>query len=268
MKCIASCFPQFTVILSFVGLCSCSIPSIEESCIFEAPGISEEIITGQSLSSNNVVFTFSGPLNDTAVSIADVLSTNGIEGTYFVSGKSIVSNFEKLNTIYQQGHQIGNGGYSGKSLVSSKQPSMELRRTDYLITPYIINNQYLFRAPGGEFDSRVAKRLNQDGLVKYTGPVGFDHIGTTDQQCWADDTDFSQCATNIFSDIQSTGNGIIAIDTSDPRAVNLTGSLINTVNAAGFSFVTMEDIPAISNSLVANGSTIGTETVSSCDDYE
>ena len=268
MKNIAIGFPNLTALVSLVGLYSCSIPSIEESCISEAPGISEQTITGQSLSTNNVVFTFSGPLNDTAVSIADILSTNGIQGTYFVSGISIASNFEKLNTIYQQGHQIGNGGYSGKSLVNSEQPTMELRRTDYLITPYILNNQYLFRAPEGNFDARVAKRLNQDGLMKYTGPVGFDHVGTTDRQCWENDIDFSQCAADIFSEIQTSGNGIIALETSDPRSVSLTGSLINTVNTAGFSFVSMEDVPDIANSLLANGSTIGDETVTSCNDYD
>ncbi|SMF13130.1 polysaccharide deacetylase family protein [Pseudobacteriovorax antillogorgiicola] len=260
------CYLGICLAFGFLG---CSGSLVRDSCISDAPGMQDTLITGQQLAANEVVFTVMGPVNDTALAISDVLVSEGIEGAFFVSGESILDRPSSiLATIFNQGHRIANGSYSDQSLLSSKSPIVEVRQTDYLITPFTRNNIYLFRPPNLEFDQRLASQLNQAGLVKYVGPIGNDHATQSDIDCWSNDLDSSSCADEIFNTVASQDRGILQIHSSDNRALALSQSLVTLFKDSGYSFVSIDQVPDISSALQANGATVGDTEVTNCNDYD
>ena len=257
--------------LKFLGslsiILSCNAIDITDTCITESPGLRANVFNGSSLSANNVVFTIDGGSLTNSQAIADVLFSNNINGLFFLRGRDFINDEGQVQTIVKQNHQIGNGSFTGESLERSKTPVLEVRQTDFLVSPYVNNNAFLFSAPLGIFNERLASYLNRAGLNKYTGPIGFSHP-TRDLDCWIQDTSVEQCADTIFQEIENTQKGIVRISSEDPRSIQLSQTLIALFRNSGYSFATVTDASEIAASLASNGSLLDGDPVETCDDYD
>ena len=215
---------------------SCDAISIEDACITKSPGLRSTSYGGSTLPLNTAVVTVDGGSLDNSLAIADVLFANNIQGAFFIRGQDLGDDNSILETIVNQGHAIANGSYTGESLDDSRTPVLEVRQTDFLISPFVQNNAFLFAAPNGLFNQRLASYLNQAGLNKYTGPIGYDHSTVTDD-CWLNGRSVSDCASDIFQELSANGKGILRISSSDKKSIEISQTLINLLSASGYTFL-------------------------------
>lgn len=103
-----------------------------------------------------VFLTFDdGPTNQVTPYILDLLKNENIKASFFVLGNRVDANPELVKREYEEGHFIGNHGYSHKysAIYASADTVMEeYYRTNQSIRDAIGNQEYnslVFRFPGG-----------------------------------------------------------------------------------------------------------------------
>ena len=103
-----------------------------------------------------VFLTFDdGPTNQVTPYILDLLKNENIKASFFVLGNRVDANPELVKREYEEGHFIGNHGYTHKysSIYASADTVMEeYYRTNQSIRDAIGNQEYnslVFRFPGG-----------------------------------------------------------------------------------------------------------------------
>ncbi|MEA2061652.1 MAG: polysaccharide deacetylase family protein [Thermodesulfobacteriota bacterium] len=132
-------FIRLLYVFSFTGLKK----GFLISPVFKLPGDQKEI-----------ALTFDdGPHGEHTPRILDILAENDIKGTFFVVGKHIELYPEIAQRICEDGHDLGNHGYSHtkmKSLCSYKRLAEEYDRAKGLIEKIKPDQKQIFRPPHGE----------------------------------------------------------------------------------------------------------------------
>ena len=104
---------------------------------------------------NRVFLTFDDGPSDNTTEILKILQNYGIKANFFVLGTRVEAMPEKVKEIYEQGHFIGNHGYSHvyEAIYSSSQSVLdEYNKTNELIQKALGDYNFktkLFRFPGG-----------------------------------------------------------------------------------------------------------------------
>ena len=107
-----------------------------------------------------------GPSANTE-SILNILNNYGIKASFFVLGTRVEAMPNMVKTMYEQGHFIGNHGYSHtySQIYSSPQAVLdEYNRTNQLVANAIGDstyNSHLFRFPGGFVGGQYSEIKNQ-----------------------------------------------------------------------------------------------------------
>ncbi len=263
---------MFATFLS-VSVCSCGLIKETGSCDLKAKNLRAEPRNGSSLQDNSISLAFlRGPSSSTS-EIGSLLEARGIQASFFVRGAAVEDHSDSLSLLRQQGHLIGNGGYTFTDLTRSKEPVLEVRKTDALITADVTGDIFLLHAPQGEFNAETADLLNRNGLGKYVGPIAADTVASElfvdDATCWEADLSVAVCAQQYFNEIVRVKKGIIPLHDEDSRTLSLLDALLPDLQAFGFSFVRLDRIPDIRVVLDENGSRLDeVDGQSSCDDYE
>ncbi len=256
-----------------LGLSSCGLVKRGSSCDLKANHLRAEPWTGADLPDNSLSLVFlRGPSSITG-DIGSFLEQRGIQASFFVRGASVEDHKSVLAELREQGHLIGNGGYTFTPLTHSKEPILELRKTDALITPEITGDMFLYHAPDGEFSEELANLLNRNGLGKYFGPIAADTVASEtfmdDAGCWNNDLTVAACSEQYFNEIVRIKKGIIAFHDEDSRTLELLDSILPDLQAFGFSFVRLDKIPGLRAALEEQGSQVDAVAgEASCDDYE
>lgn len=125
-----------------------------------------------------VFLTFDdGPTKQVTPYILNLLKNEGIKANFFVIGTKVEENPELVKREYEEGHFIGNHGYSHKySTIYSSVESVldEYNKNNDLIRKAIGNekyNSFIFRFPGGlvggpynDLKHEALKKLNENGI--------------------------------------------------------------------------------------------------------
>ena len=201
-------------------------------------------------SENNRVFlTFDdGPSNNTE-SILNILQNYGVKANFFVLGSRVEVMPEIVKNIYNQGHFIGNHGYSHvyEAIYASPQSVYdEYDKTNKIVQNAIGNSDYrakLFRFPGGfvggkyEEIKKQAKQLLEENQV-----LNVDWNALT-----GDSESTKPTADKIMENLQKTAGGkrSVVLLMHDSAAKKITAETLPQVieffKNQGYEFKTFND---------------------------
>jgi len=256
-----------------LALAGCGLVKKGSSCDLTANNLRAVPWTGAGLPLNTLSLTFLRGPSETTADIGTFLEESGIQAGFFVRGAAVTDRKATIYHLWEQGHLVGNGGYTFTALTGSREPILELRKTDALITEAVTGDMFLFHAPEGEFNQELADLLNHSGLGKYVGPIAPDAVPSEtfidDKSCWDNDISVTACAQQYFEEIVRLQKGIIPFHDEDARTLELLATLLPDLSAFGFSFVRLDQIPELRAVLEVAGSSVDQVAgESSCDDYE
>ncbi len=240
--------------------------------------ISAENIGGASLPPKTLVLTFDdGPGLRTA-ELSAYLGSRGIHATFFVNGMFLGEGTGILQQMVADGHAVANHTQHHRSLTgvatTTPRPTdadvvSELEQTDAIIAPFT-GGHFFFRAPFGDFDAIAAAAVEASPMKKYIGPVTWeigDRMGpaqAADWDCWKPGADNvvmtpQQCGDLYLAQIEAVGRGIVLLhdpyfindDPAQGGTVDMVKLIVPVLEAKGYTFARLEDVPAIAALLPA-----------------
>jgi peptidoglycan/xylan/chitin deacetylase (PgdA/CDA1 family) len=259
-----------------VGLFGCpSTFDAEKPACVGAQALSTDGIHGDTLPAKTIVFTFDdGPASRTG-ELSTYLKGQGIKATFFVNNNDQQKDYlGVLPQIAADGHLIGDHTKNHPDLttLTAQQIVDEVTDVDTLITPYVKNGRWFFRAPFLAYDMNVYNALQATALKKYVGhidaDIGDDYIlpdQAADVACWQDkQVSTKSCGDLYVKDVEAHAPGIVLMHDADygnSTNTNLTVGIGNTIDmvkyivpilkAKGYTFVSVEAIPAVAAQLPA-----------------
>ncbi len=261
-----------SVALSFGWAGACQKASKKVCDWKDSKGLNIAGWTGENLNDKELSLIFLKGPSEVTREIGTFLDDEGIQASFFVQGAAVEAYEKNLEEMAAEGggHLIGNGGYRFRNLTEAKEPVLELRTTDALISPLIFDDKFLFYAPEKSFNQSIATQLKHNGLGKYVGPIKDDTTPSEtfryDEDCWAQGIKPAACAQQYEAEIRRLGRGIIALHDTDPQTLELLKLLLPNIKDAGFSFKRLDQLANISAVLPLQGGDSGAH-VKSCQDY-
>lgn len=264
------CLP---LLVSPLALVSCGFLDRDPACKVSPTGIAAMPLLGASLGEQELTLTFDRSPSENTEDISHYLQSRGIGGTFFIEGQRVDSP-EIFIKLRDSGHLLGNGTLSHANLTASPDLLTEIRQVDDLLTPYVVGNIFIFRAPEGLFGKKTAEYLNRQGLQKYVGPIGWD-VGPAASQvslnitCSAESVTPKACAQLYFAAVTEKRSGILRFTESTFDLPLLLKELIPSLEAAGFKFARLDQVPDIKREILKRGGSpgvVGDE--GGCNDYQ
>jgi peptidoglycan/xylan/chitin deacetylase (PgdA/CDA1 family) len=227
----------------------------------------DDVITGASLPERTLCLTFDdgpgatdGPgVGPRTVDVAQYLSDQGINATFFMVGKFAADLPDVLPKVESLGHLIGNHTYDHPNLVEYDAAGgdvvSQVTRTDPLIRNWIDAPVVYFRPPYGSWSPSVARALNANltASLSHVGPISWD-IDAGDWSCWKNNIDPQTCAAGYLQEIEAQRHGIILNHdcTADQdvvrhanRTFELVQLLIPMLRQRGYNFRRLDEVPGI-----------------------
>lgn len=229
------------------------------SAYFQETNVTHSGLVG----SKTLALTFDdGPTNQTE-EILDILKRSGIKATFFVLGEHVGAHKALMQRMRDEGHLIANHTTShprlGRRYV--RNPDLlikEIGGTHQAIAPFLRPDQGLyFRAPYGFWREQHAEVLNNDPILKhYVGPIYWDIGGQTtiddegnattsaDWDCWRREWTADECAMGYMREIRRKQGGVVLFHDVRMRTVTMVAQMIPALQRDGYSFVTLDQVPA------------------------
>ena len=216
----------------------------------------EEQIRGGCLPDHTLVLTYDDGPGPNTLPIAEYLRVKDIPATFFVIGKHARQWPEVLVRVSALGHRLGNHTWTHhgpdglpSQLTTGGDVVDEVRRTAGLL-PAI--KPIAFRAPGGLWNTGVAKKLNDDAALSNThvGPFYWDVEGR-DWQAWREGSPPAAAAERYLAEIRDKKRGIVLLHDSSAdgpeyvatnRTYELTRALVPMLIADGFRFAPLDEV--------------------------
>ncbi|MBX3230912.1 MAG: polysaccharide deacetylase family protein [Labilithrix sp.] len=256
-----------------------------------------EAITGADLKEKEIVLTFDdgpGPLDVTG-ELAEWLSKRPkpIVATFFVNGACIkattlenhscsqpVADAEKsLEKIRATGHWVANHSTTHRAMPSiGAEITKDIEETDTSIAKYTVYNRLFFRAPYGAWNDAAFNAVKDSPMNKYAGPVYWTAGGgptdtnrAADWECWQKNMTTKACGDLYIKEILALKNGIVLFhdavgNTGNHNETSGTGNTVDMVKyivpkleAEGFTFKTLGDVPSLANVLPKCDASCGSE---------
>lgn len=142
-----------------------------------------EVISTVHTTDRETAFTFRGLGNENEVkNLLKVLDETDSKATFFVTGKEIDNYADQVSMIIEAGHEIGNGGYTGKSMkdMTFAEICEEIRKNDIILEKMGIETD-LFMAPYGVVTDEVrmaAAAMNKKLILYNSSPARTDYADT------------------------------------------------------------------------------------------
>lgn len=248
---------------TFVGLglalAGCRLFKTGPSCS-SGPGLKSQAIDGSALADGQLSLTFDGGPSEITQAMVDYLYANQVQATFFVSGKGAEAFPATLASMKDRGNLVANNGYSTEPLKDAKDPVLEVRKTDELISPYVTGDMFILRVPEGELTEDGARQLNDAGLTRYVGPVKWDFggVGASDKDCWDQNLGVDDCADKYLKPIRNARKGIVRLHAVDARSLDLLKVLLPKFQEEKFQLIRLDQVPAVRLSLEQSGGKPGT----------
>ena len=195
-----------------------------------------------------------------------------------------------LQQLLDDGHIIGNHTVTHRNMVTEVMPTgaanliKEIAETDSDIEGYVPTGWYLFRPPYGSYNPSVFEGCKASPMQKYVGPINWDIGGVSnaypnkaaDWACWQGQLSqgngslvngsgyatTAQCGDAYMKEIAAVGRGIVLMH--DPYSwangstLDMVKRLVPQLKAASYSFVRVDEVPAIRALLPACAASCGT----------
>ena len=189
-----------------------------------------------------VALTFDdGPRRDTTARLLDGLRERGASATFFLVGQQIAGNEDLLRRMRDEGHQVGNHSWSHADLKSESDGGFqqEVGRTDALLRETLGEGDYWLRPPYG-FLTVHQRQLLTVPAVKWS----------VDPEDWK--------LRNTEKDVAAVLRGvqpgdIILMHDTIPATVDAALRIVDALQAEGYTFVTVEELLALSGVEVQPG---------------
>lgn len=120
-----------------------------------------------------------GPTELTA-GILDVLAEHEVRGVFFVNGKNIEGREDVLRRIVEEGHEVGNHGWSHRPSdeMTAQELALELGATTHLIEGITGVRPLKFRPPFARSNLQVELVANACGMETFPAPSIGDYAMT------------------------------------------------------------------------------------------
>ena len=214
--------------LCALGLLSCLLLGREELCPAAGPA---EIPA----ESRFVALTFDdGPRRDTTARLLDGLRERGASATFFLVGQQIEGNEDLLRRMRDEGHQVGNHSWSHADLKGLDDGALrqEVDRTDALLRQTLGEGDYWLRPPYGFLTARQRELLTVP-VVKWS----------VDPEDWK----LRDTGRDVAAVLEKVQPGdIILMHDSIPATVDAALQIVDALQAQGYTFVTVEELLALS----------------------
>ena len=176
---------------------------------------------------------------DVLPSILETLSKNGSPATFFITGRFAANFPELVKEIYEQGHEIGNHGYSHNhpNSANRRENQEEILKTEEVIKKLIGEPEKLFAPPYGECSPAVVEAAHDIGYKTI--------MWTIDTIDWKPGRTPESIAQKVHSRAQ---NGAIVL--MHPRQVTVEAlpKIIGDLEQEGYTFKTVSQIITPSSS--------------------
>lgn len=199
---------------------------------------SSQYITKGNTNAKMVALTFDdGSDGKNVAKILQILTTNKIKATFFITGKAAENHPQKIKDIVAQGHEIGNHSYSHPdfSKLTAAQIKTELDKTEAAVKKAVgKSTKPYFRAPFGSVNNATLQAVGNQG---YTKTIGW----TIDTVDWKGISS-SQITSKV---INNATPGMIVLMHAGEGATGTPGALQNMINqlkAKGYTFVTISQL--------------------------
>lgn len=178
-----------------------------------------------------VAITFDdGPHPEYTSELLDGLKERGVQATFFVTGEHAEEYPELIRRISDEGHLLGNHTYSHLQLSNGNREVFkeELVKTSDLLYDITGKKVQYVRPPYGTWDKTFEKELNMFPVLWDVDPLDW---------CSSD----AACVTQrVLAKVEE--NSIILLHDSYPSTVTAAFNIIDTLQAEGYEFVTVEEI--------------------------
>lgn len=250
-------FAPFLAVL--VAVSGCRLFKSGSTCS-TGPGLARQGIDGSALADGQLALTFDGGPTEATQGMVDYLYANQVQAAFFASGRGAERHPAVLASMKERGHLVANFGYSAEPLKEARDPVLEVRKTDELISPYVTGDMFILRVPEGELTEDGAKRLNDAGLTRYVGPVKWDFggEGASDRECWAQGIGVDDCAEKYLKPIRDKRKGIVRLAAEDARTTELLRVLVPKLREEKFRLIRLDQVPAVRLGLEQSGGKPGT----------
>lgn len=190
-----------------------------------------------------------GPSQSVTPKILDTLKKENIKATFFVLGTMVKSNPDVLKREYEEGHYIGNHGYSHvyKNIYANKNnPLEEYKKTNQIIQNALENPNYqsnVFRFPGGSIGGYYDKMKTEAKKV-----LKENNIAYLDWNALTNDSDGAKTKEDIIKNLKNTtkGKNSIVVLMHDAPNKSLTAEtlpdVITYLKEQGYTFKNLYDI--------------------------
>ncbi|MBX3190054.1 MAG: polysaccharide deacetylase family protein [Labilithrix sp.] len=266
----------FTAALGATFACNKAGGGEEERACSAAQAMQALEIRGTSLAAKQIALTFDDGPGPRTPELSTYLEARGIRAAFFVNGQ-MIGDASVLAKLVADGHFIANhtqthrsltGRSTGLGRMNDADVVSEITQTDALIAPYVTHERWLFRPPFGDYDAQTYAVVAASPMNKYVGPIGWDigdHMGpaqAADWDCWKPESDGvvktpAECADLYAKEIDTVGRGIVLLhdpyfiddDPAKGGTVDLVKLLVPALEAKGYAFVRVDEVPAIAELL-------------------
>lgn len=193
-----------------------------------------------------VALTFDdGPSGKYTRTLLEGLSQRDAKATFFLCGYRLETYPDLAKDILSMGHEIGLHGYTHNAMdkMSAATLAQELDDTDELL--YTITGEHctLLRPPGGQSTKNVEKAAAERGLSLIFWSV--------DPKDWATH-DAKAVEKSVVANVRD-GDIILLHDMSN-SSVEAALSIVDTLQAEGYNFVTVGELAALRGESLEAGS--------------
>jgi peptidoglycan/xylan/chitin deacetylase (PgdA/CDA1 family) len=178
-----------------------------------------------------VALTFDdGPRPDTTGRLLDGLLERGAAATFFVIGQQVQGNEALLQRMEAEGHQIGNHTYSHIRLQTAEKDTVieEIHKTEVVLQEAVGAGSYWLRPPYGMIGEQRA------ALVKT--PMVY---WSVDPQDWKL-LDAGKVAAAVMGCVKP--GDIVLLHDFYPSSVDAALTIVDQLQAQGYTFVTVEEL--------------------------
>ena len=226
-------FGKLSLVLSVLLLFSLSF-----ALAIPVSAANSQYITKGNTSAKMVALTFDdGSDGKNVAKILQILNTNKIKATFFITGKAAENHPQGIKNIVAQGHDIGNHSYSHPDFtgMSAAQIKTELDKTEAAIKKAAgKSTKPYFRAPFGSVNAATLQAVGNQG---YTKTIGW----TIDTVDWKG-VSSSEITNKVLNNATP---GMIVLMHAGEGATGTPGALQNMITqlkAKGYTFVTISQL--------------------------
>jgi peptidoglycan/xylan/chitin deacetylase (PgdA/CDA1 family) len=254
--------PLSCALFASVLLASCGNPE-QTTPGNDTLDFSRSNLFGRSLPEKTLSLTFDDGPTPQTLPIARFLAEKGIQGTFFVIGRNAAARPGDLDELVRMGHLVANHTWDHPAMSEAGNPVSQVKDTDAEIAQYIPGNNFLFRAPYGDWAGFVADILNSNGLKKYVGPIFWDIGGelsggyAADWACWSNGLSAVNCGEGYLREIEDKGKGIVLMHDINPKTTEMVKYIVPKLIERGYTFTRTDLVPSLASQLQALGAQPG-----------